>query len=253
MQCINAAVSSGSKRTCSQTRAAYAAAAALTSSSASSLPASAAAPPLSISSDAVTDPAKRQRRTDGRTNDERKAHAASEDERMEADDVKEERKSVARDHADSDTGGVAAAALSSLPSNTGDRAAQSTAVPQEHSNVASPITRLDQDSLSIMLSMLSSNDFLSAIRVNKQCYAARLKESAWPTLQLDSFIQSLRDDDYDNPARRRLRLRIPTNDSADTNESSVARVSAVFGSPSSNSSAWHFVTDVQCTTRTKDG
>jgi hypothetical protein len=62
------------------------------------------------------------------------------------------------------------------------------------------------DLLSVVLSMLSSDDFLTAIRVNKHFYAARLRKSAWPTLQLDSFIQSLNDDDYDNPSRRRLRV-----------------------------------------------
>jgi len=97
------------------------------------------------------------------------------------------------------------------------------------------------------LSMLSSDDFLSAIHVNKQFYAARLKKSAWPALQLESFIQSLRDDDYDNPVRRRLRLRIPNTESADASDSLLSSAAAVFGSASSipTASAWRFVTDVQ--------
>jgi len=64
-----------------------------------------------------------------------------------------------------------------------------------HIPAAGPSARCDVDSLSVVLSMLSTDDFLAAIRVNKQFYAALLKTSAWPTLQLDSFIQSLRDDD----------------------------------------------------------
>jgi hypothetical protein len=59
-------------------------------------------------------------------------------------------------------------------------------------HIIGPIARCDLDSLSVVLSLLSSDDFLSAIRVNKQFYAARLKKSAWPSLQLESFIQSLR-------------------------------------------------------------
>jgi hypothetical protein len=86
--------------------------------------------------------------------------------------------------------------------------------------------------------MLSSDDFLSAIRVDKQFYAARLKKSAWPTLHLDSFIQSLRDDDYDDPARRRLHFRVPSHRS-----SRHAGRAAVFRSLTQ--AGWRYVTDVR--------
>jgi hypothetical protein len=85
--------------------------------------------------------------------------------------------------------------------------------------------------------MLGTDDFLAALRVNKQFHAARLKKSAWPALQLDSFIQSLRDDDYDNPARRRLRLRIPIRGHQ------LSGALAVFSSASTT--MWRHVTDVQ--------
>jgi hypothetical protein len=117
---------------------------------------------------------------------------------------------------------------------TGEAASQS--------HIIGPITRCDLDSLSVVLSMLSSDDFLSAIRVNKQFYAARLKKTAWPALQLDSFIQSLRDDDYDNPARRRLRIRCPNHLSADAS-ARVLNASSVLGSVAPT--MWRFVTDVK--------
>jgi hypothetical protein len=108
-------------------------------------------------------------------------------------------------------------------------------------HMVGPFARCDLDSLSVVMSMLSSDDFLSAIRVNKQFYAARLKKSAWPALQLDSFIQSLRDDDYENPARRRLRLRIPNTRCSDVNEKLLRKRVALFA----EQSPWRFVTDVQ--------
>jgi hypothetical protein len=90
--------------------------------------------------------------------------------------------------------------------------------------------------------MLGTADFLSAIRVNKQCYAARLKKSAWPTLQLDSFIQSLRDNEYDNPAHRRLRLGVPFQLSMHSKEKLLADAASVFGT--ATPSAWRFANDV---------
>jgi hypothetical protein len=47
---------------------------------------------------------------------------------------------------------------------------------------------------------------LHALRINKQWYAARLKKTAWPSLHIDSLMHSLRDDNYDNPAHRRMRI-----------------------------------------------
>jgi hypothetical protein len=122
------------------------------------------------------------------------------------EDVEEERKSFANEDG---RAAVAAAAVQPLHANNGGRnmpPRSDSAALHERSKADCWITRLDLDSLSVVLSMLSSDDFLSAIRVNKQFYAARLKKTAWPALQLESFIQSLRDDDYDNPAHRRLRL-----------------------------------------------
>jgi hypothetical protein len=245
----NGATSAGSKRMRAQVSVAAvdaAAAGASIASFASGVAASADAStsPLSIS-DAATAAAKRQRRADEQTKEFR-ARVSSEDGRMEDEEEKEKRKSVASDNDDGDSEAVAAAAaIPILPSCTTDHGASSKDVLQEHSDVIGSICRIDLDSLSITLSMLSSDDFLSAIRTNKQFYAARLKKSAWPTFQLDSFIQSLRDDDYDNPARRRLRLRIPSKISADGGLSLPANAAPVFGSGASSPSAWRFVADVQ--------
>jgi hypothetical protein len=145
-------------------------------------------------------------------------------ETSEPDEESSEESSEALDDDDDDDGSAygespepaaAAARATTKPS----RKAASGDAARPH--VIGPIARCDLDSLSVVLSLLSSDDFLSAIRVNKQFYAARLKKSAWPALQLDSFIQSLRDDGYDNPARRGLRLRIPTR-SVDEGENLLA-------------------------------
>jgi hypothetical protein len=240
-----AAASSTSKRTRAQTRAASAAAA-LTSSSANDLAAAAAASPSPLS--ILTDPAKRQRREDEST-EKLKVHAASDDERMEADDVKEERKSVAPSNADNDRPVAAALATSSLQASKGGHAAPSpsdSAVSQARTHVISPIGRLDLDSLSVVLSLLSTDDFLAALRVNKQFYAARLKHTAWPTLRIGSFIQSLNDDDYDNPARRRLRVH--------ATKDHLPHFAAMLSPPSGASAAltsimWRHVTDAHVYSR----
>jgi hypothetical protein len=124
-------------------------------------------------------------------------------------------------------GGTAAAAQRSQPAVL----SQSDA-PLSH--VLAPIARCDSDSLSIVLSMLSTDDFLSAIRVSKQFYATRLKKSAWPTLQLESFIQRLRDNDHGFSARR-LHLPISFDPSVAEHEHLFALGSA----------AWLFVSNVQ--------
>ena len=69
---------------------------------------------------------------------------------------------------------------------------------------------LDPDSLSVAFSFLNTHDFLAAIQVSQQWRATRLKRSAWPQLHVPSFIRALQNDDYDNPARRRLGLYSPS-------------------------------------------
>jgi hypothetical protein len=56
-----------------------------------------------------------------------------------------------------------------------------------------PLGRLDFDSLSIVLSMLSTTDFLHAIRSSKRLYSARLKKTAWPPLpaQADAMLRAI--------------------------------------------------------------
>jgi hypothetical protein len=174
---------------------------------------------------------KRRRVKGGQTTDDRQQTEDEETKSLETSESHEERK-LSDDRSvsgASSAAGHAAAASAKPKSDKGGKA-------------ASPFARCDLDSLSIVLSMLSSDDFLSALRSNKQFYAARLKKSAWPTLQVDSFIQSLRDDDYDNPARRRLRLRIPCYQPSRHTALLASRI-AVFRSMAQ--AGWRFVTDVQ--------
>jgi hypothetical protein len=93
---------------------------------------------------------------------------------------------------------------------------------------------------------LSTDDFLSAIRVNKQFYAARLKHTAWPTLRIGSFIQSLNDDDYDNPARRRLRVHA-TKDHLPHFAAMLSPASGASAALASN--MWRHVTDAHVYSR----
>ena len=59
------------------------------------------------------------------------------------------------------------------------------------------------------LSFLNTRDFLRAICVSKQFRAARTRRSAWPQAHIPTLIRALQDDDYDNPARRRLMIDKP--------------------------------------------
>jgi hypothetical protein len=204
--------------------------------------AAAAADTASVSAAAVSDQppsAKRRRTANGQAAANQRAPSDKETEQTES--------SIARDECE-----PAEDDFSDRPSNEPVAAMKHVNQPQHHKkqltnnaaatppHVIGPIAGCDLDSLSVVLSLLSSDDFLSAIRVNKQFYAARLKKSAWPALQLDSFIQSLRDDDYDNSARRRLRLRIPHDSWMRKGQTLLAHASAVF-----RSVTWRFVTDVQ--------
>jgi hypothetical protein len=164
---------------------------------------------------------KRRRVKDGQSTDDGQQREDEETKQVENSESNEERKLSDEASASGATAVPAAcaagsAAASAQPQSGKGRKAIHAAAASTH--VSSTFARLDLDSLSVVLSMLGSDDFLSAIRSNKQFYAARLKKSAWPALQLESFIQSLRDDDYDNPARRRLRLRIPNTESADASD-----------------------------------
>lgn len=55
-------------------------------------------------------------------------------------------------------------------------------------------------------------DFLCVIRVSRQWRSARVKKSAWPAFSLETMIQSLRDDDFDNPQRRKLEVAVRAED-----------------------------------------
>ena len=68
---------------------------------------------------------------------------------------------------------------------------------------------LDADCLSVVLSFLSTADFLSAIRVNSQWRAARTRRWAFPALSVAPLIRALQDDDYSNSVRRRLAINSP--------------------------------------------
>ena len=76
------------------------------------------------------------------------------------------------------------------------------------SSASAPIHRCDADSLSLVFSFLSTREFLASIAVSRSFRAARMKHTAWPTLNLESFIQSLRDDNYSDGARRRLNMEL---------------------------------------------
>jgi hypothetical protein len=79
--------------------------------------------------------------------------------------------------------------------------------PVSHSHLTqSSIRHYRADELSVIFSYLNSIDFLSAICVSHDWFNVRVKHTAWPAFRLNQFIQSLRDGDYDNPARRRLHL-----------------------------------------------
>lgn len=74
--------------------------------------------------------------------------------------------------------------------------------------VPSTASLCDADSLSVLFSFLGTSDFLSATRCSRQWHSGGLRRRAWPSLSIDSLVQTLRDDDYNNAERRRLRLHI---------------------------------------------
>jgi len=70
----------------------------------------------------------------------------------------------------------------------------------------------DVDASSVILSFLSNKDFLSAIQCSRLLQAAGMRRTAWPRLSVQLLVQTLRDDDYDNDERRRLRLHVQSKD-----------------------------------------
>jgi hypothetical protein len=58
----------------------------------------------------------------------------------------------------------------------------------------------------VVLSFLSSADFLSSLRCSRRWHAAGLRRHAWPTPRLLHLVQALRDDQYENGQRRKLHL-----------------------------------------------
>ena len=72
----------------------------------------------------------------------------------------------------------------------------------------------------------------SPLFVSQQWRAARLKRSAWPQLHLPTLIRALQDEDYDNPARRRLLIEKPS------------RLARLVSKPA-RLAMWRHVTDVK--------
>ena len=102
----------------------------------------------------------------------------------------------------------AAAAASSFPAGGASGATAAGA----SVSMPLPCARLDQDSLSVVFSFLNATDFLHAVRVSHHWRTARVKKSAWPAFNLETMIAHLRDDDFDNPQRRKLDVTTSSGD-----------------------------------------
>ena len=120
-------------------------------------------------------------------------------------------------------GGASAASTSESPSMIDDSTAEfeptasSSAAASGSSSSSSAAAgsgaglriHLDADCLSVVLSFLSTADFLSALRVNSQWRAARTRRLAWPALSVAALIRALQDGDFSNPIHRMLAINSP--------------------------------------------
>lgn len=75
---------------------------------------------------------------------------------------------------------------------------------------SSPVSKCDNNTLSLVLAQLNSRDFAAAMKVSRQWHAVSALNTAWPRFGLGRFIRQLQSDDYDNPAHRRLNVRSAT-------------------------------------------
>ena len=72
------------------------------------------------------------------------------------------------------------------------------------------VSRCDNNSLSVVFQFLNAHDFASCIRVSKQFRSVSAMNTAWPKFDLQRFIRQLENDDYDNPAHRRVIIKSAT-------------------------------------------